>query len=125
MKSTKRISTLQASALTGSRRIAIGLGAVALGMALALPAPAQEESWIPQPTVATMTEAGDAVSTDAGTASVGASAPAGELESVQAGPEYQGANPANISCDSQQGQARDDCLKALTAGGGLQQGSDD
>jgi hypothetical protein len=40
-------------------------------------------------------------------------------------PVYHGANPANILCDPLQGQAREQCLRASSAGGGLQQASGD
>ncbi len=117
MKSTKGLcSLLQA-------KITTVVGATALGMALVLPAAAQDESWIPgnEPPIVTSTEID--VSAAAASASVGSTTVADPSTDVAI--NHQGANPANILCDAQQGQAREDCLAASSAGGGLQQGSGD
>ena len=102
-------------------RMTIGLGAATVALMLALPALGQQDASTPASSDSSMSST--TAPSDASSAAGSSARPdlAAAASSDATSEMYQGADPANALCDSQQGQAREDCLAAFTAGGGLQQ----
>lgn len=118
-----------------SKKIAIGFGAAAIGLALAMPATAQQDDPPSMRSRITAVSGTDWQNFYSSTTDASASAGAGMRSSTMGTAadrnpstepmvRHHGANPANLLCDSQQGQAQENCLASFSAGGGLQQASD-
>jgi hypothetical protein len=108
-------------------KLGMAFGTAIMGVTLLLPAAAQQDAPPVQaaPMAGSGASAGSTSTSGAATGTAASASPAGMAVVMNYDPVYHGANPANILCDPLQGQAREQCLRASSAGGGLQQASGD